>query len=123
MDSPTTTRILVALTGLHGLVGGGGIAGHGDDGDRLGREMWSPREVGGGKWWVYMFYICCIHVWHYQKNKIKSNFKDKLSVKRLPESYRTQKFQPSQEGVENHKTDHCRKGKPGEMPGMVASGI
>lgn len=62
MDCPTTVHILVALIGLHGLMGGGGMAGDGNDGDRLGRGMWSPRGIGGGKWWVHMLYICCIHV-------------------------------------------------------------
>lgn len=122
MDCPTTTRILVALTGLHGLMREGGIAGDGDDGDRLGRGCGALEnlegESGGSLCFTYVVYMYGI-----TKKIIKSNFKDKLSVKRLPESYRIQKFQPSQEGVENHKSDCRRKGQPGEMPRMVASGI
>lgn len=87
-------------------------------GGRCGALRKLEGENGGSICFTYVVYMYGI-----TKKIRKSNFKDKLSVKRLPESYRTQKFQPSQEGVENHKTNHRRKGQPGEMPGMVASGI
>lgn len=61
MDCPTTVHILVALIGLHGLMGGGGIAGDGNDGDRLGRGCGALEELEGemvGPYALHMLYTC-----------------------------------------------------------------
>lgn len=65
-----------------------------------------------GPYALHMLYTC-IEL----PKLMKSNFKHKLSMKMLSESYRTQKFRPSQEGVENHKSDRRRKGQLGKCPG------
>lgn len=61
MDCPTTSHILVALIGLHGLMGGGGIAGDGNDGDRLGRGCGALEELegenGGSICFTYVVYM------------------------------------------------------------------